>query len=180
LGERDESMAADAEPPESDGASTLVVKLSPATQLVSALSSLLRTLQAAVRETALATPEGARRFGEAPHPVLLASLGVPAGGDGIELRFSFAEHISSRPEPEFSKAAFGAFMDRLEGTLKAQPQRMLWDAPSRPPRTGRPSQAASERIRLLWEDLGRFRRVVLSVGTRRITVSGDAVEIAGN
>ena len=173
-------MAIDHKPRDNDGPSTLVLRLRPTTQPVSLLSSLLRTLQAAVRETALATPLGAQRFVETPHPVLLTSIRQPAGEDGLELRFFFADPTSSRPEPELSEAAFAAFMDTLEETLKAQPQRTLWDAPSRPPRGGRHGKGPSPRIRQMWDDLGRFRNATLSVGTRQITVSDGSVEIAGS
>jgi len=173
-------MTIDHKPRENDGTSTLVLRLSSATLLVSSLSSLLRTVQAAVREAVLATPAGAQRFVETPHPVLLTSVRERPGEGGLELHFFFAELASSRPEPEFSKAAFAAFMDTLEETLKAQPQRMLWDAPSKPPRGAGRGQGPSPRIRQMWDDLGRFRNVTLSVGSRQITASGGSVEITGS
>ena len=169
-------MTIDHKPREDDGPSTLILRLTSATHPASSLSSLLRTLQAAVREAVQATPEGAQRFAEATHPILLTSIRKPEGESGLELRFHFADHSSSTRQPELSETAFAVFMDTLEQTLKAQPQRMLWDAPSRPPRGGGPSP----RIRQVWNDLGRFNNVTLSVGTRRIAVSGGSVEITGS
>ena len=173
-------MAIDHKPRENDGPSTLILRLPLTTQPVSLLSSLLRTLQAAVRESALATPLGAQRLVEPPAPVLLASIRGPGGEDGLELRFFFAGPASSRPELELSETAFAAFMDTLEQTLKAQPQRMLWDVPSRPPRGAGPGKGPSPRIRQMWDDLGRFRNATLSVGARQITVSDGSVEITGS
>jgi len=173
-------MTIDHKPPENDGPSTLVLRFSLTTQPVSSLSSLLRTVQAAVRETALATPLGAQRFVEAPHPVLLTSIRESAGEDRLELRFFFADPATSTPEPELSKAAFAAFMDTLEETLKAQPQRMLWDAPARPPRGAGHGGGPSPRIQQMWDDLGRFQNVTLNIGARQITVSGGSVEITGS
>ena len=169
-------MAIDHTPREDNGPSTLILRLASATQPASSLSSLLRTLQAAVREAVQATPEGAQRFAEATHPILLTSMREPEGEGGLELRFYFADRASSTRQPELSETAFAAFMDTLGQALKAQPQRMLWDAPSRPPRGGGPSP----RIRQVWDDLGRFKNVTLSVGTRRIAVSGGSVEITGS
>jgi len=169
-------MAIDHKPRGDDGPSTLILRLTSATQPASSLSSLLRTLQAAVREAVQAAPEGAQRFAEATHPILLTSIREPEEKGALELRFYFADHASSTRQPELSETAFAAFMDTLEQALKAQPQRMLWDTPSRPPRGGGPSP----RIRQVWDDLGRFKNVTLSVGARRIAVSGGSVEITGS
>ncbi len=163
--------------PKGDESPALTLRLHSATQQVSSLSSLLRTLQAALRESALSTREGTERFAEPPQPVLLTSVITPPGRDALELRFFFAQPRSSRVEPELTAAAAGAFLDTLEQTLKAQPQRTLWDVSSRPRRGGGTGPAPSPRIGQLWEDLGRFATVTVSAGGRRITVTGGSVEI---
>jgi hypothetical protein len=173
-------MAVDDNPRHTGDATELVLQLDSATQPVSLMSSLLRTVQAAVREALVTVPSGAERFAEAPHPVLLTSIAESGAGGGLELRFFFADPESSKPEPEVSRTAFGAFMDRLEEALKAQPQRMLWDSPARPPRGPAESDGPSARIRQLWDDLGRLPSIALAVGPRRVTVTRGSVEITGS
>ena len=67
-------------------ASSLVLRLPSSTQSVSAFHSLLRTTQAAAREAAQGSPEGAAAFASAPAPQLVFEV-TDASNEGLLIEF---------------------------------------------------------------------------------------------
>lgn len=153
----------------------LKIKLDSATQSVSAMSSLLRVMQAALRESARGTPEGAGPFAEKPEPILVVSASAGDDGGELELKFAFADAATRRPIDALSKAAFASFLDAVESLLKSQPRRTLWGGPARLSSTG---DETADRIALAWQELSRLSNVSLELGNRRIEASESSIEIS--
>ena len=124
---------------------------------VSYLSSLLRVVQAAVREVARHAEGSRDAFAELPQPVLhmvvqsyehepAGQLAKPsnhvaaaantrdADEGGLTLHFSFADPVDSTTLSELSSAAFEAFAEQMVQMLKGLPQRGLWGQPTAGPR----------------------------------------------
>lgn len=142
---------------------------------VSSVSSMLRVLQAAVREVARGQDETRSRFEGHSQPVLTLSTGTD-GGD-LNLRLSFADPADAAPMAELSAQAFDPFMTQFANLLKAVPQPGLWGPISR--RSG-PRQFETEADRRLDElraELRRFSRATLRFGDRSISFHGDQLEI---
>jgi len=153
------------------GGDHLTIRLNSATQHVSGLSSLLRTLQAAVRDAAQKTEAGAKMLAAQPAPVMGVTV---RGGAGRPLELAF--HFSG-PDgiaiAELDAAAFGAFMSELAAALKITPQRTLWATPLRPLIR---SAGDNERMRLFLEDMSRIGGVEISWGGRMVALSEGRVE----
>lgn len=153
----------------------LKISLDSATQSVSAMSSLLRVMQAALRESARGTPEGAGPFAEKPEPILLVTTDSGSDGKGLELKFAFADAATRRPIDALSDAGFANFLDSVESLLKSQPRLTLWGGPARLSSKG---NETADRIALAWQELSRLPNVSLELGDRRIEVSESSIEIS--
>jgi hypothetical protein len=150
----------------------LTLHVSSAKQHVSLMSSLLRTLQAAVRDAAQDSEEGRRLLSAQPAPAL--SVAIATGADSqMTLAFRFegpaGEHI-----PGLNETAFGAFMSELAAALKVTPQRTLWGTPVRPLVR---SAAEKERLKIFLEDLVRLGDVTVSAGSQRIVISDGRIDM---
>lgn len=147
-------------------------------QSVSALSSLLREVQAALREAARIAPESAPRFDVEQPPVLMA--GIETVDDALSLNFEFADAISRKPAPAISLAAARRLVTALESELKRRPQRTLWGKPAASARrraTDADRDQLSDRAGSVLAELARVTSVSIAVEGRRIEISGEAVEI---
>ncbi len=154
-----------------------VLELSIEGQLlyVSYLSSLLRVIQAALREAANYRERTKTYFQARPQPVLVLS-GLESN-EGLVLRFTFADPSNLASMADLSSGAFKAFMSHFTQMLKKQPQPGLWGFSARMPR---PKEYASELDRRVDEvrmELGHFDRVTVAYGDQRIQIDGDRVEI---
>ena len=149
----------------------LSVRIGSSSLHVSTLSSLLRTLQAAVRDATQGSEAGKRMLAAQPAPVLVVDTVAAAGGP-VTLSFRFTGPDGETLH-ELNSAAFGAFMSGLEAALKVTPQRAMWGRPLRPLVR---SAAENERLRLFLEDFVRLGAVTISVGGRRIVIAEGRVE----
>ena len=146
------------------------------------MSSLLRVMQAALREAARRTSAGAQSFAEKPEPILMvtATSGGPGEDTPLELALSFVDASTRRPLAELSQAGFDAFLDIVEKLLKSQPRRTLWGQPAGLPRGEHSPGGGSEldgRVARAWGELSRFSNVSLELGKRRIDLSAYSIEI---
>jgi hypothetical protein len=143
---------------------------------VSYVSSMLRVLQAAVRDVAKGVDdEHAMLFESQPQPVLLLSTEVDDGS--LYIYVFFAEPIHSMPMVELSTQAFDPFMVKFGNLLKLLPQPGLWGRMAR--RSG-PSSIETDTDRRLDElrvELRHFSRARLRFGNRSISFDGDQLEI---
>lgn len=156
----------------------LTITLRPALQSASALSSLLREVQAALREAGRLAPESAPRFESEQPPVLMVAMETP--DDGLSLRFEFADAVSRAPVPAISVAAAGKLVAALEAELKRRPQRTLWGQPAVSARrraSDLDRDHLAERAKSVLRELARASSVSVAFEGRRIEISGETAEI---
>ncbi len=154
--------------------SRLVVSLPGSTLSVSALYSLLRELQAAVRNAGTNTRAWAEFTADRPDPVLQVGTQNEEHG-GLRLEFYFANPQTREPLDAISELSFTVFMDDLQDFLKSQRQRTFWGESARPAGSGDASTGRSAQV---WTELSRVGVRMISAGTRRIELSEGRVEIS--
>ena len=161
-------------PPRSEqDAATLDVTLDGSHLPVSALSALLRVLQASLREVARADDSVGEHFARSPEPVLIVRE-VSAEGD-LTIRLEFVDRASSASLSRLSTRAFEAFLEQFGDFVKTLPQPGLWGASTRGARRGDYRSAAEMRMDQVRMELRRFPRSTLRFGGRAIHIEGDQV-----
>jgi len=142
---------------------------------VSNISSILRVLQATLREVARNTEETRESFASQPQPVLRLSIGE-ADGEMV-MGFHFADSSDSAAMAQLSERAFAEFVDRLGQFIKRLPQRGLWGeslAGSRPRSYDSELDRRFDELRM---ELRRLPRAKLTFAGQTISIEGDRVEI---
>jgi hypothetical protein len=162
----------------SEAEAAFMIALRPASQSVSAISSLLREVQAALREAARATPETAAQFEGDQPPVL--TVRFEGSAEAISLVFEFVNTATRNPLSGMSAAVTKRFITALEAELKRRPQRTLWGQPATAGRrraTEADRDALGARAATVLAELGRMRAAFVSGAGRRIRIEGDTAEI---
>ncbi len=156
----------------SDG--VLAVRLDFSTLSVSYLSSLLRVLQAAIREVARSVEDGRDRFDQLPQPVLV--ICQLEGGDDLILHLVFMDADGGGLHTELSSTVFGAFMDELGEFIRGLPQPGLWGRPAlRPPEPD--ALELSKRMDQVYRELHRSSKSAISFRGHTIEIEGDRLEM---
>ena len=154
---------------------TLEILFEPNLLLVSALSSLLRVVQAGLREVARLHEDTREAFLQQPHPILLMSS--ESGDDSLTVRFTFADGQYSQPIPELSSRVFHVFINKYGNFLKTLPQPGFWkDSVT----GGQQESYASEverRMDQIRVEMRRFPKVRLSFHDRAILIEGNRMDI---
>ena len=148
----------------------LIMNLGSNVHTVSALSSTLRTLHAAVRETAGRTGIGEALFESRPAPIFTTEIASRDGGLQLSLFFGDRE---GQPLDDASHKAFGAFMEEVVTAVTADPQPTLWETNARI----RP-RPANQRLRLFLDDAIRLRDAEIAACGRRVRVSDSRIDVA--
>ena len=163
--------SADASAPDQE---PLAIQVSAGNLRVSYVSSLLRVVQAALREVARGEEHTRAQFDRRPQPVLVLSRLIIDGD--LRLQFTFADPTDSTPLEELSAKAFGAFLDRFSEYVRSLPQPSLWGgAAFRPPR--RPFESElSRRMDQVYREIRRSPRATIRFGGRVIEIEGDRME----
>jgi hypothetical protein len=143
---------------------------------VSSLSSILRVLQATLREVARNTDETRERFASQPQPVLQLSISA-AGGDMV-MEFHFADPSDSEAMARLSERAFAEFVDRLGQFIKRLPQRGLWGESLAGSQTRSYESELDRRLDELRMELRRLPRAKLTFDRQTISIEGDRVEMS--
>ena len=142
---------------------------------VSNLSSLLRVLQAALRDVARGDDRSSDPFAEVPHPVLRIS--TAPRDEGLILRFAFFDELDSNPMTELSERAFGLLLDQLAEFIKRLPQRGLWGESVAGARAPTDDSGVTKRLDQLRVELKRFGKARVRFAGRAITFEGDRMEL---
>ena len=142
---------------------------------VSHLSSLLRVVQAVLREVARSGDDTRQAFSKRPQPMLLVSTCVAEGS--LVLRFAFADPSDSAPLTELSSLTFGQCLELFARFLKELPQPGLWGVPVRSGRRQRHESDIMRRMDHLHVELRRFRSVRVGFDRHAVTFEGDRMEI---
>ncbi|MBM3958828.1 MAG: hypothetical protein FJ314_03510 [SAR202 cluster bacterium] len=161
-----------------DKGGPLFIELRPDRLSVSAVSSLLREVQAALREAARHVPEVAPMFEGEGTPVLLVAFARTA--DAIGMEFTFTDPTTRQASGAVSGLVARRFMAALESELKRRPQRTLWGQPATTARrkaAEAESDPLSGRASIILAELGRVSSAVIRSGERQIRLSGDTAEI---
>ena len=154
----------------------LAIELAAGAIPVSYLSSLLRVVQACLREVARSDDGTRRHFERQPQPML-----VLAGMDsdsGITVKFVFTDPLGETPLEELSSRTFNAFLDRLSEFVRELPQPGLWGGAALIPPHAPFKTELSRRMDQMYRELRRSSRVTLRFGGRSIEIEGDRMEIS--
>ena len=152
----------------------LEIALGPSRLPVSYLSSLLRVLQAAMREVARSNDGTAAMFSQQPQPVLVVSTATVEGD--LVLRFTFGDPLDSTPLTNLSSLTFKAFLEQFSQLVKELPQRSLWgeSVGGARPRYASGVERRLDQVRL---ELRRFPKARLSFDRHTISFEDDRMEI---
>ncbi len=153
----------------------LVIELDSSGLSVSYVSSMLRLVQAALREVAQGVEEFRPLFEQPRSPSLLLSAGVRGGK--LSLSVSFAEPGDSAAMPELSARAFELFMERFARLLQDTTQLGLWGQVVRGAGPRRFDSEADRRLSELRTQLRHFGSARVSYGNRIIAFEGDRMRI---
>jgi hypothetical protein len=156
---------------------TLSLCLSGTAQPVSAVSSILRTLQAAIRDAARTRPQVLAALQTRPLPILLVSTTNLSNSDrAIAFNLCFADPNTQTPISEISIAVFQSFMGAMDLAIKTMPQRTLWGHAVRLP--GTTDASPSRRIAALLAEFVRFRYAIIKFDNRQVTAHNGSLEIS--
>jgi hypothetical protein len=152
----------------------LAVRLHSENVPVSYLSSLLRVIQAALREVARSEDAPRRRFEQSPQPILLLSR-LSADND-LTMHLTFADPIDSTPLEDLSAQTFAALLDRFGEFVRGLPQPSLWGGAAPRP-SHRPFESELvKRMDQLHRELRRSSRATVRHRDRTIEIDGDRME----
>lgn len=157
-------------------ADVLEIALDPTRVTVSAMSSLLRVVQAAIREVARNDADARELFARRPEPVLILS-GLSCDRH-LVLRFAFADPADGTPDHEVSSQAFRAFVQEFTAFMRAMAQPTLWGFTARRSSKRGDESELSKRMNQVRLELGRFRSARLSLGGQSVRIEGDQMEIS--
>ena len=139
------------------------------------MSSLLRVMQAALRQSARLTPIGLDAFASKPEPMLMVTADTDIEQQQLALTFFFANATTHKSLNALSESSFKVFFYAIESLLKSQPRLTLWGGPARLGSTG---DRDPDRTDLAWQELSRMPNVSIELGKRRIKVLESSVEIS--
>ncbi len=155
-------------------ANVLTIEIGEGTVSVSYVSSLLRIVQAALREVALNTGGAREHFEGRPQPLL--AMPALAGGESLTMSFVFVDPGDGSPMEDLSAATFGSFLDRLQAYVTSLPQPSLFGGASRRP-TREAGTEVDRRMDQVYAELRRASRVTLRHRGRSLAFEGDRLEV---
>ena len=142
---------------------------------VSYLSSLLRVLQATLREVAHEDDRTRHRFEEKPSPVLIATASDEGGQFGLGM--FFLESSDSSPSESLSRQVFNAFVDRFAEYVSSLPQPSLFGGAAPGSSKRSLDTPLSQRMDQVHRELRRAGKVTIQVGKRTVRIEGESMEI---
>ena len=153
----------------------LVVELHDTSIPVSYLSSLLRVLQAALREIALNDAQTREQFSTRPQPVLV--MPDVSRIEALVLSFSFVHPIKGTTMDSLSSSTFDSFLDHLGKFIVGLPQPGLWGGAARRSPQEPFESELDRRMDQIYAELRRTSKVVLRFQTRSLEIEGDQMVI---
>ncbi|MDP6065272.1 MAG: hypothetical protein QGI49_10875 [SAR202 cluster bacterium] len=153
----------------------LAVELHQAGVPVSYLSSLLRVLQAALREVALTNDQTREQFSSRPQPVLV--MPDVSRIEALVLSFSFVHPINGTTMDSLSSSTFDSFLDHLGKFIAGLPQPGLWGGAARRSPQEPFESELDRRMDQIYAELRRTSKVVLRFQTRSLEIEGDQMVI---
>lgn len=142
---------------------------------VSNLSSILRVLQATLREVARDIEETREEFERQPQPVL--QLSISDAGVDVVMGFHFADPSDSKVMAQLTERTSAGFMDRLTQFIRRLPQRGLWGESLVGSQSQNYDSKMDRRFDELRMELRRLSRAKLTFHRQAISIQGDRVEM---
>ncbi len=139
------------------------------------LSSLLRSLQAALREVAHSRESTNQEFTQKPQPVLI--LDKIISGSNLTLYMIFSNAVNSKPLTNLSRQTFNTFLDDLTDFVKMLPQPSLWGGASLPTPSTRTESDLIRRMDQLYRELRRSKQITIRFKNRSVEIEGNRMEI---
>ena len=142
---------------------------------VSYFSTLLRVVQAAIREVAR-NGEGTRQaFSQQAQPILLMSMN--SGAETLSLRFHFADPTSDVSLDQISEQSFYALMERFLDYVKGRPQRDLWGESTTSGVSTDFGTEVERRIDQVCRELRRISKATVRFREHTLVIEGDRLEV---
>ena len=158
-----------------DSQNRLTLSLASGAVSASYLSSVLRVMQATLREVAQTETATRARFERRPSPVLLVSR--VRDGPEFELGLFFADPADGKPLEQLSAMVFDSFLDEFAKFVRQLPQPSLFGGAARgSPRETDGSELA-RRMDQVHRELRRAEKVTLGFGKRTVRIEGESMEI---
>ena len=151
----------------------MIIEIQPTPIPVSYLSSLLRIIQAAVRETAFSANH--IDPSESHQPILLASLSEQDTKLSIELSFSDPktnQHLSI-----LSKSIFQEFFRNFGEYIKTLPQPSLWGPKSSIETKKSVSSVIEKRLSEVYREMKRIPKSKITVNSKSISIEGFNLQL---
>lgn len=158
-----------------DQSQTLQIRMNSEDIPVSYMSSMLRVLQAALREVAKGVDSAGSLFDNHPQPVLL--LSAHNERRQLTLEVSFADPVDFTSLTKISGQTFDSFMVQFANFLGDLAQLGLWGQIVQRAGPINIDTETKRRLQELRTELRRFGRVTLSHGNRNISFNGTQIEI---
>ena len=153
----------------------LVVELHDTSIPVSYLSSLLRVLQAALREIALNDAQTREQFLTRPQPVLV--MPEVSTEEALSLSFAFVHPIEGTEMASLSSITFDSFLDHLGKFIAGLPQPGLWGGAARRSPQDPFESELDRRMDQVYAELRRTSKLVLRFRTRSLGIEGDQMVV---
>lgn len=142
---------------------------------VSYLSSLLRILQATLREVGQTREQTRQRFEQKPYPVLMMTISSVENFLSVEMLF--ADSSNSSILSNFSRQIFEAFLDQFSKYISDLPQPSLFGGAAPKSSMVSSDKPLSVRMDQIHRELRRAGKVAIHVGKRSIRIEGESMEI---
>jgi len=152
----------------------MIIEIQPVPIAVSYLSSLLRIVQAALRETAFASNHINSSIGN--QPILLASLSEK--NEKLSIHLSFSDPKTNKNLDTLSKEIFQNFFQDFSNYVKTLPQPSLWGPKSSIKNTKKLTPSTLEhRLEGVYRELKRIPKSKISLNSKTISIEGFNLQL---
>ena len=151
----------------------MIIEIQPIPVPVSYLSSLLRIIQAAVRETAFSSNH--IDPSESNQPILLASLSEEDTKLLIEL--SFTDPKTNEHLDILSKSIFKEFFHNFGEYIKTLPQPSLWGPKSSIETKKTVPSVLEKRLSEVYREMKRISKSKITVNSKSISIEGFNLQL---
>ena len=143
---------------------------------VSYISSLLRTLQAAIREIAISDAAMQNYFNEEKkHTLVISNLNFDTA---FKLEMIFIDVLERKFNQNLSMKVFDKFVLEFISFIRALPQPGLWGDAS--PKSWDPKAKSDTEIRMyqVYRELKRCSKVIIESGAKKIEIDGERLQLS--
>ena len=151
----------------------MIIEIQPTPVPVSYLSSLLRIIQAAVRETAFSSNH--IDPSERHQPILLASLSEE--DTKLLIEFSFTDPKTTEHLDILSKSIFQEFFHNFGEYIKTLPQPSLWGPKSSIETKKTVPSVLQKRLSEVYREMKRISKSKITVNSKSVSIEGFNLQL---